>query len=214
MDQMEQSIAQLKTSGEAMNQQISQLKSMNEARERELDEQLRYEVAKRFCRGLSDMLCNKLDKLPGLLSDLASELHNPGLKYPPNAFVLLIYYHHYNDDTLPNIFYEFSERVHQMNITALEDITPDARSTFTALDALMSGPYGDEIKLLIHLWAVRAGLDKRWNMLTFPIPDFAFALEVLRQHIPDPDQQALMERILPSLVEEVAFSEHIKYFVH
>ncbi|PBK88493.1 hypothetical protein ARMGADRAFT_1084445 [Armillaria gallica] len=66
-----------------------------------------YEVAKRFCRGLADVLCNGLDKLPSLLSDLASELHNPGLRYPPNAFVLLTYYHHYNDDTLPDIFYEF-----------------------------------------------------------------------------------------------------------
>ncbi len=111
IEQMKPSIAQLKTSAEAMNQQIarlkassetknqqiSQLKAKNEARERELDEQLRYEVAKRFCRGnrfaflsgqpadwmlgLADMLCNKVDKLPDLLSDLASELHNPGLRY-------------------------------------------------------------------------------------------------------------------------------------
>ncbi|PBK58831.1 hypothetical protein ARMSODRAFT_1091077 [Armillaria solidipes] len=212
MAQMEQRIAQLKASGEAMKQ-IAQLKAKNEARERELDEQLRYEVAKRFCRGLSDMLCNKLDKLPGLLSDLASELHNPGLRYAPNAFVLLTYYHHYNDDTLPDIFYEFSERVHQMNVTALEDITPGARTTFTALDALTSGPHGDEIKLLVHLWAVRAGLGKKLNMLAYPVPHFAFALEILHQLIPDPDQQALMERLLPSLVEEVAFSEHIKYFM-
>ncbi len=97
IEQMKKSIAQLKTSAEVMNQQIAQLKSKNEARERELDEQLRYEVAKRFCRGnrfallsgqsadwmlgLADMLCNKVDKLPDLLSDLASELHNPGLRY-------------------------------------------------------------------------------------------------------------------------------------
>ncbi|PBK88484.1 hypothetical protein ARMGADRAFT_1065477 [Armillaria gallica] len=133
---------------------------------------------------------------------------------PPNAFVLLIYYHHHNDDTLPDIFYEFSERVHEMNVTALEDITPGARTTLTALNALMSGPHGDEIKLLIYLWAVCAGLGKKLKMLTYPIPNFAFALEVLRQLIPDPDRQSLMERILPSLVEEVAFSEHIKYFVH
>ncbi|KAK0459294.1 uncharacterized protein EV420DRAFT_1677667 [Desarmillaria tabescens] len=181
------------------DREISKLAAKVEARERELDEQLRYEVADRFCRGLVDMLCNKLDKLPDLLSDLASELHRPALRYSTQIPAAIV-------------FYQFSEHVHQLNVSILGDITPRARTILTELDTFMSGPCGDDLRLLIHLWAVRAGLGSTRNLLAHPVPDSAFASEMLHEFISDPEQQALMERILPSLIEDVGVSENIKYF--
>ncbi|KAK0459296.1 uncharacterized protein EV420DRAFT_1539390 [Desarmillaria tabescens] len=197
---------------EARNK-VKEARDKVEARERELDEQLRYEVANRFCRGLVEILCNKLDKLSNLLSDLASELHRPALRYAPNAFVLFTYHHH-NDNTLPDIFYEFSEHVHQLNVSTLEDITPRARTILTALDTFINGPYGDDIRLLTYLWAVRAGLGNTRSLLAHSVPGFAVASEILHELIPDPEQQALVERILPSLIEEDGVNEHIKYFAY
>ncbi|PBK88500.1 hypothetical protein ARMGADRAFT_1167965 [Armillaria gallica] len=158
------------------------------------------------------MLCRELEQLPDLLSNLASDLRRPALKYAPNAFVLLTYFHHYNDDTLPQNLYGFSEHVHERNVATLENITSGARSIFTALDAIISGPYSNDIHLLIYLWAVRASLGDQRNMLAHPVPDIAFASKTLHEMIPDSDQKALMEQILPSLVEEDGVNEHIRYF--
>ncbi len=76
----------------------------------------------------------------------------------------------------------------------------------------MDGPYSETIQLLIHLWVIRVGLADKQS-LAHPVPDVTFASETLHDLIHDPGQQALIEKFLPSLVEEEGISDQIKYFV-
>ncbi|SJL13617.1 uncharacterized protein ARMOST_17063 [Armillaria ostoyae] len=226
-ERLQSQINKLKKYTEDTEQKFDLLKRYNEDAKQKLTEQLKFEVLDRFCGGLTGILQKNINDLKILLYILSVELENPMLTYAPVAFVFVTYYLYHERNALPDFFYQFPPRLHLKSLefrkpacgpnkgtpgfcaATKRRIPPTSELTLGALSGIMDGPYSDIIQLLIHLWVIRAGLANKQS-IAHPIPNIT---ETLHDLIHDPDQQALIEQILPSLVEEEGINDQIKYFV-
>ncbi|KAK0234118.1 hypothetical protein IW262DRAFT_1477503 [Armillaria fumosa] len=143
-----------------------------------------------------------------LMEQLKFEVFNR-LFGAPVAFVFVTYYLYHERSALPEFFYQFPPRLHLKYVDSMKRIAPTSEVTLGALHNIMEGPYGDIIQL-IHLWVIRTSLANKQSVAHL-VPDSTFALETLHDIIHDASQQALIEKILPSLVEDDG--DQIKYFV-
>ncbi|KAK0465997.1 uncharacterized protein EV420DRAFT_1709654 [Desarmillaria tabescens] len=193
-----------------LKEDIEQLKKYRQETEQKLADQRKFEVLDRFCRGI---LQEKISDLKDLLYILSVELDGSPLAYAPIGFVFVTYYLHHERNALPEFFCQFPPHLHLKNIATLKCVPPTSELTLRTLSSIMNGPYGDSVQLLIHLWVIRADLSRKQNFVACPVPNLTFASETLQALIHDPDQQALVEQILPSLVDEEDINYEIKYFL-
>ncbi|KAK0192933.1 hypothetical protein F5146DRAFT_1136748 [Armillaria mellea] len=197
-----------------MESRLGFLERFKEDHDRKHADQLQYEVVDRFCRGLTENLRKKFDNLnlKDLLRGLSSRLDNDALGYLPNAFIFYTYYNVlHNDQKLPDVFHLFPSDLHSRNIATLNRIQSDSETALTALGALVNGPYGHEIRLLTHLWVIRASLGGERNYSAHPVPGLNLAYSTLRDLVDDAELQAQIFDILPSLVDTRGYG-HVKYF--
>ncbi|KAK0459295.1 uncharacterized protein EV420DRAFT_1539388 [Desarmillaria tabescens] len=199
---------------DALGSRVGSLERYKEDCERNFEDQLRYETVDRFCRGLTDILQKKIVNLNAMLHDLSSRLENEALRYPPNAFVFLSYYLHYDDDNLPEVFHLFPLEFHRRNVATLSCIIPSSGTALNALSLLVDGPHGRDIKLLTHFWAVRASFGTEESSSAHPVPGLNLAYETLQNLVDDPEQQAQIRDILPLLVDVGGYgvNRNVKYF--
>ncbi|KAK0243472.1 hypothetical protein EDD85DRAFT_947632 [Armillaria nabsnona] len=199
----------------------------NRLREERKSSALHYGTMDRFSRGITDDLLSTnpgLERYVLLLSQAICEvsvgLGRP-MAYLPN--VLVAWYYHRaifssaSDPPYPTLSQQLPSFLHQKNIAAADVLDHISRlfDLEPLTDFIMA--HIEKVSLLVDTWILRSILGKQSNkdglgqLIMVPRADFAWEI-LLEQNRLNSSHKKLIQEIMPSLIDVLTRSGHIKYF--